>query len=110
MREVVAKPIMELAQRGERDRETLVEDALHFVIANYEGTEKLRRSQPYQRYPRRDRPSAGRSRRGSYLIMPSALRASILAGASGHRSVPPIDVEWFELLPPWEDTDAGINI
>ena len=36
MREVVAKRIIELAQRGERDRETLVEDALHFVIANYE--------------------------------------------------------------------------
>lgn len=36
MREVVAKRIMELAQRGERDRETLVEDALHFVVANYE--------------------------------------------------------------------------
>jgi hypothetical protein len=27
---------MELAQRGERDRETLAEDALHFVVANYE--------------------------------------------------------------------------
>ena len=36
MRKVVAKRIMELAQRGERDRETLVEDALHFVVANYE--------------------------------------------------------------------------
>jgi hypothetical protein len=36
MREVVAKRIMELAQRGERDRETLVEDALRFVVANYE--------------------------------------------------------------------------
>ena len=36
MREVVAKRIMELAQRGERDRETLVEDALNFVVANYE--------------------------------------------------------------------------
>jgi hypothetical protein len=36
MREVVAKRIMELAQRGEQDRETLVEDALLFVVANYE--------------------------------------------------------------------------
>jgi hypothetical protein len=35
MREVVAKRIMELAQRGEQDRETLVEDALLFVVANY---------------------------------------------------------------------------
>jgi hypothetical protein len=36
MREVVAKRIMEMAQHGERDREKLVEDALHFVSANYE--------------------------------------------------------------------------
>jgi transposase len=33
-----------------------------------------------------------------------------LEQGSGHRSVPPIDVKWFELLPPLEDTDAGINI
>jgi hypothetical protein len=36
MREVVAKRIMEMAQRGVQDRETLVEDALRFVAANYE--------------------------------------------------------------------------
>jgi hypothetical protein len=36
MREVVAKRIMEMAQRGVRDREKLVEDALRFVTANYE--------------------------------------------------------------------------
>jgi hypothetical protein len=36
MREVVAKRIMELARRGEHDRKTLVEDAFHFVVANYE--------------------------------------------------------------------------
>jgi hypothetical protein len=36
MREVVAKRIMEIAQRGVRDQETLVENALRFVAANYE--------------------------------------------------------------------------
>jgi hypothetical protein len=36
MREVVAKRIIELAQRGVQDRETLVEDAVRFVTANYE--------------------------------------------------------------------------
>jgi hypothetical protein len=41
MREVVAKRIMEMAQRGVQDRETLVEDAVCFVIANYEGPSKL---------------------------------------------------------------------
>jgi 2-polyprenyl-6-methoxyphenol hydroxylase-like FAD-dependent oxidoreductase len=35
MREVVAKRIVEMAQRGVQDRVTLVEDALHFVAANY---------------------------------------------------------------------------
>jgi hypothetical protein len=41
MREVVAKRIMEMAQRGVQARETLVEDAVRFVIANYEGPSKL---------------------------------------------------------------------
>jgi hypothetical protein len=41
MREVVAKRIMEMAQRGVRDREALVEDALRFVAANYEEPSKL---------------------------------------------------------------------
>jgi hypothetical protein len=41
MREVVAKRIMEMAQRGMQDRETLVEDALHFVAADYEQTSEL---------------------------------------------------------------------
>ena len=36
MREVVAKRIMEMAQRGVQDREALVADALRFVAANYE--------------------------------------------------------------------------
>jgi len=36
MREVVAKRIMEMAQRGVEDREALVEDALRFITANYE--------------------------------------------------------------------------
>jgi hypothetical protein len=35
MREVVAKRIMEMAQRGVQDRVTPVEDALRFVAANY---------------------------------------------------------------------------
>ena len=41
MREVVAKRIMEMAQLGVRDRETLVEDALRFVAANYEQPSEL---------------------------------------------------------------------
>jgi hypothetical protein len=36
MREVVAKRIMEMAQRGVQDREALVADALRFVAANYD--------------------------------------------------------------------------
>jgi hypothetical protein len=36
MREVVAKRIIEMAQRGVQDRDTLVEDAVRFVITNYE--------------------------------------------------------------------------
>jgi hypothetical protein len=41
MREVVAKRIMEIAQRGVRDQETLVENASRFVAANYEEPNKL---------------------------------------------------------------------
>jgi hypothetical protein len=41
MREVVAKRIIEMAQRGMQDREALVADALHFVTANYEERSKL---------------------------------------------------------------------
>ena len=40
MREVVAKRIMEMAQRGVQDREALVADALRFVTANYEEPSK----------------------------------------------------------------------
>jgi len=40
MREVVAKRIMEMAQRGVQDREELVADALRFVTANYEEPSK----------------------------------------------------------------------
>jgi len=41
MREVVAKRIIEIAQRGVQDRDTLVEDAVRFVTTNYEGPSKL---------------------------------------------------------------------
>jgi hypothetical protein len=41
MREVVAKRIIEMAQRGVQDREALVADALSFVAANYEEPNKL---------------------------------------------------------------------
>jgi hypothetical protein len=41
MREVVAKRIMEMAQRGVQDREALVADALRFVAANYEERSNL---------------------------------------------------------------------
>ena len=41
MREVVAKRIMEMAQRGIEDREALVADALRFVTTNYEEPSKL---------------------------------------------------------------------
>ena len=40
MREVVAKRIMEIAQSGVRDQETLVENAFRFVAANYEEPNK----------------------------------------------------------------------
>ena len=35
MREVVAKRIIEMAQRGVKDQQTLVDDALRFLAANY---------------------------------------------------------------------------
>ena len=41
MREVVAKRIMEMAQRGVQDREALVADAVRFITANYEEPSKL---------------------------------------------------------------------
>ena len=41
MREVVAKRVMEMAQRGVQDREALVADALRFVTTNYEESSKL---------------------------------------------------------------------
>jgi hypothetical protein len=41
MREVVAKHIIEMAQRGVQDSETLVEDAVRFVTANCERPCKL---------------------------------------------------------------------
>ena len=42
MREVVAKRIIEMAQRGVEDREALVADALRFITANYEQPEPCR--------------------------------------------------------------------
>jgi hypothetical protein len=41
MREVVAKRIIEMAQRGVEDPEALVTDALRFIAANYEQPTKL---------------------------------------------------------------------
>jgi hypothetical protein len=41
MREVVAKRIIEMAQRGVEDREALVTDALRFIAANYGQPSKL---------------------------------------------------------------------
>jgi hypothetical protein len=41
MREVVAKRIMEMAQGGVQDCQTLVADALRFIAANYEQPNKL---------------------------------------------------------------------
>jgi len=41
MREVVAKRIIEMTQRGVQDREALVTDALRFIAANYEQPTKL---------------------------------------------------------------------
>jgi hypothetical protein len=36
MREVVAKRVIEMAQRGVEEREALVADALRFIAANYD--------------------------------------------------------------------------
>jgi hypothetical protein len=41
MREVVAKRIMEMAQRGVKDQQTLVDDAVRFLAANYKEFGKL---------------------------------------------------------------------
>jgi hypothetical protein len=41
MREVVAKRIIDMAQRGVEEREALVTDALRFIAANYEQPSKL---------------------------------------------------------------------
>ncbi len=41
MREVVAKRIMETAQRGVEDREALVTDAIQFIASNYEQPSEL---------------------------------------------------------------------
>jgi hypothetical protein len=41
MREVVAKRILEMAQRGVQDREALVTDAIQFIAANYEQPSEL---------------------------------------------------------------------
>ena len=40
MREVVAKRIIEMAQRGVQDQQTLVDDALRFLATNYSGADK----------------------------------------------------------------------
>ena len=41
MREVVAKRIIDMAQRGVEGRETLVADALRFIAENYEQPSEL---------------------------------------------------------------------
>ena len=41
MREVVAKRIIEMAQRGVQDHEALVTDAIQFIAGNYEQPTKL---------------------------------------------------------------------
>src|SRR5215472_173308 len=41
MREVVARRIMEMAQRGMQDREALVTDAIQFIAANFEQSSDL---------------------------------------------------------------------
>jgi hypothetical protein len=40
MREVIAKRILEMAQQGVRDQQTLVDDAVRFVAANYKDVGK----------------------------------------------------------------------
>jgi hypothetical protein len=37
MREVIAKRIIEMAQRGANDPQTLADDAVRFIAANYNG-------------------------------------------------------------------------
>ena len=41
MREVIAKRIVEMAQRGVQDREALVADAIQFIATNYEQPSEL---------------------------------------------------------------------
>ena len=43
MREVIAKRIIEMAQQGIRERQTLVDDAMRFLAANYRDTVRLPR-------------------------------------------------------------------
>ena len=40
MREVIAKRIIEMAQRGAKDQQTLVDDAVRFLAANYKDVDK----------------------------------------------------------------------
>ena len=40
MREVIAKRIIEMAQQGIRERQTLVDDAMRFLAANYKDVGK----------------------------------------------------------------------
>jgi hypothetical protein len=40
MREVIAKRILEMAQQGVRDQQTLVDNAVRFVAANYKDVGK----------------------------------------------------------------------
>ena len=42
MREVIAKRIIEMAQRGVKDQQTLVDDAVRFLAANYKDLGKRR--------------------------------------------------------------------
>ncbi len=44
MREVIAKRIMEMAQRGVQDQQMLVDDALRFLAANYNDAGKKQAS------------------------------------------------------------------
>jgi hypothetical protein len=44
MREVIAKRIMEMAQRGVQDQQMLVDDALRFLVANYNDADKKQAS------------------------------------------------------------------
>jgi hypothetical protein len=44
MKEVIAKRIMEMAQRGVQDQRMLVDDALRFLTANYNDAGKKQAS------------------------------------------------------------------